>query len=54
MQSDIALLAINQLRRDWPYMASLLDDMRTKAQSESEGGAADSRRPAPLAAKAQA
>ena len=31
MQSDIAFLAINEFRRDWPFMASLLDDLRAKA-----------------------
>lgn len=40
MQSDIALLAIKEFRKDWPFMASLLDDMRAKAATGHACGAA--------------
>lgn len=53
MQSDIALRAINQFRKDWPFMASLLDDMRTKEQRKTAGCAAAPVFPAPVSKKAE-
>lgn len=51
MQSDVAALALNQFRQDWPYMASLLDDMRAKAKRGSEVGVAGPRTAAPESVK---
>lgn len=38
MQSDVASLALTQFRKDWPFMASMLDGMRVKAVLGPGGG----------------
>ena len=40
MQSDVAELAIQEFRKDWPVIAAYLEKLRDVAAGESGGGAA--------------